>query len=342
VSVENHLQRNWIFPQLPLYGFLILIAFSFRDPVLQHLPHPAVFIPFFASAILFGLPHGAVDDQVWAGFLKKPSALWAKILLIDTSYILIALAYLSFWLFYPNLAFALFIIITWFHWGQGDLYAVHRFYKGHYLDSPLLKVLIILIRGGLPMLLTGLCFPQVYLSVAEWTVTAIKPGASFVTFDSNIFQFFPILYLAFTSLIIVYFLLLLIIAPRNNKFPALLDAAEVLILFLLFSSIHPLLSIGFYFCFWHSTRHLTRLSFWFNPPGGPTHKFYWFPRRILLRSAPNTAFALLGSIGIFSLLGFELFSLEQILGLYLVLIAILTLPHIVVVSKMDLVESSRP
>ena len=37
------------------------------------------------------------------------------------------------------------------------------------------------------------------------------------------------------------------------------DILEVALLIVVFATVEPLLAIGLYFCFWHSTRHIARL-----------------------------------------------------------------------------------
>ncbi len=331
--------RKWVLPQWPVALVLLSAPWLLQDAWTANWPTFLIFLPFLASVVLFGLPHGAIDDQIIAGILRKPKVFWVRLALIDTAYLTIALLYLAFWFFQPASAFAFFVVLTWFHWGQGDLHVLKKIIQARYADFPPLAGIIVLLRGSLPMALTAMCYPGVYTDVARWTIRALRPGND-LHLASGIYTILPVTYLVLLSAITLYLAYISMRTIQDKSLSGWIDAAEILLLFFLFSSIHPLLSIGLYFCLWHSTRHLSRLQGWLNCRQQEEGEFQLFPAKVLLRSIPNTLLSILGALGLWFFLGGIELPLTSILGIYLVVIAILTLPHTAVVIWMDWMESN--
>jgi len=111
---------------------------------------------------------------------------------------------------------------------------------------------------------------------------------------------------------------------RNLRRNAL-NLAEGLGLALFFGVLPAIASIGFYFAFWHGLRHILRLR--------EMAKFSWL--RFIGMATPATIVALV----MLGLLAWRVplnGSGEPILGVYLALIAALTVPHALVVTWQDL------
>lgn len=340
MQADAQVLRKWVFPQWPVALILLTAAFFLNDSRVEDWPPYLLFLPFLASIILFGLPHGALDDQILVRAFKKPKAFWSRLLLIDAAYLAVALAFLGFWFLSPEIAFLLFIGITWVHWGQGDLYVLSRAYGASYTRRLPVQLFVIFLRGSLPMGLTAICYPAVYSDVALWTIQVIDPTVEFHHLLSALYPVLPFAFLCLLLLIFLYLTFLFLQVQKEGKTAGWIDAIELLILFFLFSSIHPLLSIGLYFCFWHSTRHLSRLHAFSNERSQHANAFSLFPLKTLLRTIPNTAISIFGGIALWFFLGGLNLDIFSILGIYLILIAILTLPHLGVVTFMDLQESN--
>jgi len=92
-------------------------------PLAWGAPAWAVWLPFALSVVLLGLPHGAVDHLA-ALRLARQRLRAGPLLAVLTAYLAVGLAYYAVWVAAPLAAFALFIALTWFHWGQGDLHAL--------------------------------------------------------------------------------------------------------------------------------------------------------------------------------------------------------------------------
>jgi len=120
-----------------------------------------------------------------------------------------------------------------------------------------------------------------------------------------------------------------------------IDAGEVSFLSLFFLTVPPLLAVGIYFCFWHAVRHIVRLMLLDETAAarladgsalGALGRFGWV-------AAPLT----LVSLGVFVALAAAAptFAVDSsgLFAIYLVGIAVMTAPHVVVVSWLDLEES---
>jgi Brp/Blh family beta-carotene 15,15'-monooxygenase len=112
---------------------------------------------------------------------------------------------------------------------------------------------------------------------------------------------------------------------------------ETMLLFGFFALVHPVLAVGLYFCVWHAARHIARLlltdatarAALRNQRDGAA----W--RRFALQALPLTAGALLLLGGLHRVVPDPPSTVPEFVGLYLVLIAVLTLPHVLVVLWMD-------
>jgi len=177
---------------------------------------------------------------------------------VSVLYLSLGSFYLALWFAAPVAAFVLFIALTWFHWGQGDLYALVAFVSGEagYPTDRTRRAWTLLVRGGLPMLVPLLAFPEAYHAVAEITVGLFVPGDA----DGLSWAFGP----SFRLLVGAAFALFALGVLGSNyasakKRGALgvwrVDAAETALLALYFSLVPPMLAVGLYFCLWHAPRH---------------------------------------------------------------------------------------
>jgi len=291
-----------------------------------------VYAPFVLSIVVFGLPHGAVDHLVLLRLAGAPLSP-RPLLGVLTTYLAIGLLYLACWFVAPLASFVFFIAMTWFHWGQGDVHSLLALTGGRHLPTRWQRVLALVVRGGFPMLVPLLAFPAVYLDVAGWVVGAIDAD---LAIGGGIAPGFRVgATVAFAALCVVHLLAGWRTTPSGERRGWTIDAVETGLLALFFATVHPLLAIGLYFCLWHSLRHIVRLT---EMPGyvPATTGRPW--RAFALHAAPTTALALLFLVGLYALVPVTPASLDDAIGLYLILIAVLTLPHVWVVLRMDRAE----
>ena len=312
-------------------GWLPVVAVLVAAAALPAIPETYRYLPLVASAVLFGMPHGAGDYVVY------PRATAGRVTArgvaaVVALYALLGGAYLAAWFLAPVPAAVGFVLLTWFHWGQGDLYVLRDLFGVDHLDSLAGQALAVLVRGGLPMLVPLLGFPERYRAVVD---TFVAPfGASTGTW----WLFSPAGRLALG----VGFALATVLALARGWARAgdrrgwRLDAAETGLLWVFFLAVPPVLAVGVYFCLWHSVRHIARVVLlepgavaaladrrWGRPLG-----------RFALEAAVPTALALALIAGLWAVAP-PAATVAGATGLYLVGIAVLTLPHTVVVTALD-------
>lgn len=306
-------------------GCLLALAAAAPD-----LPAPVRFLPFGASLLLFGLPHGAADHLVPAWLSGRPVG-WSAAA-VGALYAVLGAAYAAVWAVAPVAAFAGFVLLTWYHWGQGDLYAMAAFAGDEHLRSWPQRALTVAVRGGLPMVVPLVAFPATYRRVAAATVApfgATVPGSVFgPPVTRGVAAGFGALLLAALG---VGFVRARARGPRARRHWAV-DAAETVLLAGYFLVVPPVLAVGTYFALWHSTRHVARLAPLAAPEaveGLDAAGFGAFARA----AAPLTVVSLLFLGGVtYAVRPATLF---EALGVYLLVIAVLTVPHTAIVTWMD-------
>ncbi|CAM2731647.1 MULTISPECIES: Brp/Blh family beta-carotene 15,15'-dioxygenase [Halobacterium] len=295
----------------------------------------ARYAPLVASAVVFGMPHGAID------YLALPRAVTGTVTVrwlavVGVLYLVLGGGYAAAWFFAPVPAAFAFVAITWLHWGQGDLYPLLDFLDVDYLDTRPRRAATVLIRGGLPMLVPLLGFPERYRSVVD--AFAAPFGGSvgdLAVFDPRVRLWLGVAFAAATVAVLAA-------GRRRTHSPGAwrVDAAETLLLWVFFFVVPPVFAVGVYFCVWHSVRHVARAiavdgsvhpSLRAGDILGPLARFG-------VEAAPMTAAALaLGGV-LWWAVPNPPTTLESGAALYLVLIAVLTLPHVAVVTWMDRVQ----
>jgi len=295
-----------------------------------------LYAPFLVSLVVLGLPHGAVDHLVLLRLWEKPLRL-GPLAAVIVAYLAIAALYLGGWYLAPGAAFVFFITLTWFHWGQGDLYNLLALFDAQHLDDRWQRVGTLIVRGGLPMLVPLVFFPDVYREVAHLVTARIDPGA----LDQLGWVFGTTFRMgaggAFVGLIAVLGLRGYVHGDPGARRGWWIDMGETALLFGFFALVHPVLAVGLYFCVWHAARHIARLLI-MDPKARAALRAgregtAW--RRFALQALPLTGGALVLLGGLHRIVPDPPTTVPEFVGLYLVLIATLTLPHVVVVLWMD-------
>lgn len=298
-------------------------------------PDWAQYLPFAASLVLFGLPHGAADHLVpsrLAGRAVDASSVLSVVLL----YGLLSGLCLTLWFVAPAAAFVLFICVTVLHWGAGDLHAL-LFFGPQRLDGigRTGRALLLLLRGGIPMLVPLLFFPDVYEDVAADAAGLFGPNAVLS------WAFDPSFRLGVGVALSAVALGLCICwvrgwAWRHDIF--LPVALETLLLVAFFAVVPPVLAVGLYFTLWHAPRHIARLVM--LDPRATADGRTGRPGRALARfagdAAPLTFLALALLAGLYFAVPQAAQDPGSLLALYLVLVSALTLPHASLVTYMDI------
>lgn len=326
-------------------GVLVSLALA---PALAGAPVWVLALPWMLSAVVLGLPHGAADPIV--PFRMRGERLrWGRVAGFSLAYLGVSAAVLAAWWAAPVAAAVGFLVLTWAHWGQGDVFALRALGWDRHLVSRGQLAAALVVRGALPMAVPLVAFPETYAEVVGAMAAAVAPGTEGTAQALILGLDRGALAVALGGLFASYSVWGAVVASRRsatspgdsassaNSAPLgdsasgpwrtlALDLAEVAGLALFFATVPPLWSVGVYFCLWHALRHLARLAPAVAEGSG------W---RLAGLAAPATVGALI-LIGGLAWATVGLGRPVAGVGVYLVGIAALTVPHTLVVVWMDL------
>jgi Brp/Blh family beta-carotene 15,15'-monooxygenase len=293
-------------------------------------------VPLAVSVVVLGVPHGAVDHlAVPRSRGEAVTRRWLAA--VGGLYLVAGGLYALVWFTAPVAAVVGFILLTWAHWGQGDLYPLVALTPDGYPGGRLHRLLTALTRGSLPMLVPLVAFPDQYELVVGTLVGLFDAGAAEALSAAFTAETRRLVGLALAALAGTTLAVGLASTDAGDRRGWLLDAGETLLLVAFFASVPPILAVGLYFCVWHSLRHVARLLAVDEDAGAALERrqygraLWSFARD----AAPLTAGALAFLGPLYLLVPGSVSAPLELLGTYLVLIAVLTLPHVVVVAWMD-------
>ncbi|MFB6176880.1 MAG: Brp/Blh family beta-carotene 15,15'-dioxygenase, partial [Halobaculum sp.] len=206
------------------------------------------------------------------------------------------------------------------------------------------RALAVVVRGGLPMLVPLVSHPSEYQRVAAELVGLFAESentlAPLFTETARLavgggFGAITLLAIGLGALRVWGGA-----GQSSSRRAWLIDTGEVLLLWVYFLAVPPILGIGLYFCFWHATRHLARLALIDGGESGARTaltrgELVGALRKLARDATPMTLGGLLSVAGLYLLVPRGASGLDGLLALYLVGIAVLTLPHVAVVTWMD-------
>ncbi len=295
-------------------------------------------VAFALGTLSVGMAHGAVDHLV--PLRAADCSFRRSVAVVSVAYAVLGGAVVAAFFVAPVAAFVGFIVLTWLHWGQGDVAALVVAGVEH-LPTPAERWLSLLVRGGLPMGVPLLGGPAEYRLVAEWMVGlfAADAGAAAAAVDP---VFVPETRLAVGAVMAAATALSVGLGYRRVRGGAsrrgwLRDVGEVAVLWAWFLLAAPVFAIGVYFALWHGLRHVGRLVLVDDRAAaaleaGETRGAL---RRFARDAAPLTlgGFAVVAAVGLTAPSGVA--APGDLLAVSLVAIAALTLPHVVVVAWLD-------
>lgn len=285
-----------------LAGLLGLLGFLFPAQAFGLAP-----LFFLSSAVILGVPHGACDPWVPGWVRQTPSRL-PFLFLFFVVYLTLSFCYLLAWKAAPFPATVFFLFLTAWHWGTAD--ASLRFPPGF-------RWLSFGLGRGLWVMLA----PFAFHTLEAWRVVLLMAPAAGPAPSPVFFQ----------SLLLVPFLLTLASRPGKTEW------GETLLLLLLLALTPPLVGVGTYFVAFHAWRHLLRLADLRDHLRTESTVFPWLRSlvRLLWFAVPLTVATLLLLPLLPRFLGPIPQTQEQWVGAYLILLAVLTLPHALLVAWID-------
>lgn len=321
--------RTWVADRVlaPVTATLAAVALTCAvlDLAGVGIPTAVQLVPFAVSVLVFGLPHGALDHLVPAR-LRPATSTAQSVVVVVVLYLAVGSVTAALWAVAPLLGFAVFVGITWFHWGQGDLFVDRLLGDG--APGAMGSVLTVALRGGVPMVLPFVLQPGAALQVVVDAATVVdrSAGRALLAVPDGV---------RFGGIVLVVLLVLLhALALRRAGGSRWRQVSEDVVLVLFFAVVPPVLAVGLYFTLWHAVRHILRLELTDVTSAGLLHRGRLLAPflRFLRQAWPITA------IAVAVLVVFALVVRRADLGVYLVLIAALTTPHTVVVTWMDHVQ----
>ncbi|MFJ4221409.1 Brp/Blh family beta-carotene 15,15'-dioxygenase [Curtobacterium luteum] len=320
--------RSWVCTRILTPVTVLLAAVTLLCAALRAagtaVPMSVQLVPFAVSILVFGLPHGALDHLVPAR-LRPRTGTGRSVLLVVALYAVVGTATALLWAAAPITGFAVFIAITWFHWGQGDLFVDRLLGDG--LPTRWGAVLTVVVRGALPMVVPIVAQPGEALRVVTGTAASVGGGLRHAVG-------LPTPVRVGVAVVVLGLVVAHLVAVRRSRIPVARQVAEDVVLLALFAVVPPVLAVGLYFTLWHAVRHILRLELTDPASADELHRgrllapFLRFARQ----AWPVTAIAVAMLVVLASVLH------RADLGVYLALIAALTTPHTIVVTWMDRVQ----
>jgi len=314
----------WL-PWLPVAAATLAFAVGLS------VPREWRYVPLVVSVLAFGLPHGAVD---WAALPRaavgRLDRRWLAV--VGVVYLVFGGVYAVGWFLAPLPAAAAFLALTWFHWGQGELHPLRAVLGVDHLDTRFRRALTVAVRGALPMGVPLLAFPDRYLAVLESFVAPFGgtvPAWPFVA-AARLALGAALAALTVGTLAVGY-------RAATDRRAWAVDAGETGLLWAYFLVVPPVFAIGLYFCCWHAPRHVARVLALDDRAlarlecGRLVGALARFAREAVL---PTVA-ALVGCGALWWAMPAPRATIAGLVAVYLVAIAVLTLPHVVVVTWLD-------
>ena len=313
--------------------------------------------PWIVGIFIFGLSHGGLDDEV-SSMAGRTGGRTGSSWRFYVWYLgLLALVVIE-WMVSPDLGLTTFLIFSVFHFGQGDLYwtvyhgaagrdAVQGGSFGYWR-----RFCFVLVRGMLPVLLPFIFRIDHFTIIGQHLATASGQNSLYLPqwcsgHRQTLLLLIAIIVVAHLLIELLYILKSISEGRREIALhrAVMIEAGETLLLVLLFLSTPPILGIGAYFLLWHAPRHVTRLILAdvqmrsiVESCGGLRALLHFHQRSLPLALAATGLLLLLAVIQFRSDL-----PLDRLILPAFIFVNAITVPHLVVVSLLDLAQSTwRP
>jgi beta-carotene 15,15'-dioxygenase len=294
--------------------FLLLIGFSvifYHYLILPISGNQQLFI-LFSFVLIVGVPHGALDYLVDEQNKKYTNNVFSlkKFLII---YLTRLFAFALLWIL-PWFAFSLFIIFSIFHFGETDMSSVVKPNKYAFIVYYIYGSLILSI-----LLLSHLSEIELFL-----------PVVSIFLKENNIYNFLIVSTPYIVSFFSIAFLLILFFQKKKgfiNKitFYQVLQFLGLLIILIFL----PLaLAFTFYFAIWHSILSIRNIYCYFKSFNNNKKNKYIYGKSLLF-----SGLALGAIIALYFAVNFYIPSFNMLFA-SLIILSVLTLPHLTVMHDM--------
>lgn len=288
-------------------ALLALLLVPISDPLLL----VALLVPAVA---LVGLPHGSLDYALGERlFRARWGVVWLPGFLVG--YLIAAALTLGFWLHWPVAALAGFLLMTWWHFGEG----MGEWVPGRHRW---LRLVLPWLQGGVVILFPLLRHSREVADIFGRIVPErAKAGAM-----SLALEFGPWLNLLLVPILagVLACLWSRAFRPSGTREEWRALALQLTTVALLFWLSHPLVAFGIYFSVWHSPFHFR--EHWSELTARLDARQV---RRVAWQTLVVTMVTILAGVLVWPFLRDRLALLDAALGLVFAGLAALTVPHMI-------------
>jgi Brp/Blh family beta-carotene 15,15'-monooxygenase len=261
--------------------------------------------------LLIGMPHGALDHHI-DGNLEgwNPYTINKR---FYAQYFILMGIYSFFWIFFPFFSFMFFLLITLYHFGQADAmrFSFSGWEKWAIHIGRGITVVGLIVYGDLAYS-SSIIEAVTNISIAEASQGVYDPEIV----KWSIAGFYPLVYL------------LILVVSKQQVEHKIIYFVDALIVPALFIYCDLVWAFSIYFGIWHSYNHALVMLRYLTSKEHSVN-FGWFFKESFLFSL----LSYLGLLFVYNML--NAFGNEELLvSLLFVVIAVLTLPHMIVVEKL--------
>lgn len=263
--------------------------------------------------LILGIPHGAIDHIIFFKVSNSGKSSWSRFILL---YVSCSILYGIVWYFSPMIALGIFVLVSAYHFGEGQLHYISV--KKSWIRS------IFFLSYGMTVLASFFYYHTDFcVSILDQLNTDI--AIYWVRITRSLYHLF---------LALLFFKLLVLVLDRHIKLVEFLnEILVVIVIHIVFLTLPPLLAFSFYFCVWHSIKVLSHQYNLLKEIDNVV--IIPFVKKLL----PYTTIAVFGIVLAVLLSNVGLISWNPLLSFF-VMISLITLPHAYVMSMMYLFRNN--
>jgi Brp/Blh family beta-carotene 15,15'-monooxygenase len=266
--------------------------------------------------VLIGIPHGANDHLLFFNLInKRVDEKNEKSTLFFSSYIGLILLYVCCWYLFPTFSLGLFILISIYHFGQSNVYISP-------IESKFVKLISIFLSGSF-VLLTPIF---AHIETALPVIQTLTKDPAFLVISEKLGNKLAIS----TGMLMIIHWVILLLSKHINLKDGLLEILNVFLLFGLFYYSPLWIGFAIYFTLWHAIPSIEDQINFFK-----TTRENYNLGKYIREIFPFSLIALLGLFLAFQFSG-DYISVNQGLALLFSFIAVITLPHMIMMDLLYL------
>ena len=290
---------------------IVLVSFSSHEWLIS-----SSLLVALVLIVFIGIPHGANDHLLFFNLINKSvDKNNKKSILFFASYIGLIILYVCCWYLFPTFSLGLFILISIYHFGQSNLYISP-------INSKFVKIFSIFLSGSF-VLLTPIF---AHIETALPVIQSLSKNPDILKISEDLGNKLAI---SAGILMIIHWVILMLSKHINFK-NGLQEILNVLLLFGLFYYSPLWIGFAIYFTLWHSIPSIEDQINFFK-----TTRVNYNLGKYVREIFPFSVIALLGLLLAFQFSG-DYISVNQGLALLFSFIAVITLPHMIMMDLLYL------